>query len=100
MISSYTILMVNWLLVSEIIYMIILVAVCLRIIYDTHTTIKTLAYLLFSIFIPFIGMFFYFSFGINYRKRELYSKKIIDDEVLWEKIKEEINAYSKETYYG
>ena len=84
---GYTIIQVNWFLLSEIIYLIILVLVCFKIIYDTHTTIKTLAYLLFSIFVPFLGMLFYFSFGINYRKRELYSKKIIDDDNLWQKIK-------------
>jgi cardiolipin synthase len=99
MVGGYTILLlVSWLLLSEIIYLIILTLVCLRIIYDTHTTIKTLAYLLFSIFVPFLGMLFYFSFGINYRKRELYSKKIIDDDNLWEKIKRDISSYSKETY--
>lgn len=98
MIGCFTLLVVNWLRLSEIIYVIILILVCLRIIYDTHTTVKTLAYLLFSIFVPLLGMLFYFSFGMNYRKKELYSKKIIDDDNLWEKIKKDISAYSKETY--
>jgi cardiolipin synthase len=98
MIGGYALLLVNWLLLSESIYVIILIMVCLRIIYDTHTTVKTLAYLLFSIFVPVLGMLFYFSFGMNYRKKELYSKKILDDDNLWEKIKKDISTYSKETY--
>ncbi|HJZ39271.1 MAG TPA: cardiolipin synthase [Bacteroidales bacterium] len=64
-----------------IIYIIILVVVCSRIIYDTRSSSKTLAYLLFAIFIPFVGMLFYFVFGVNYRKRVIYSKKLVEDEV-------------------
>ncbi len=90
----------NWLLLLESLYLLVLVAVCIRIIYDTNSTVKTLAYLLLAIFIPFFGIFFYFSFGINYRKRQLYSKKIIEDDILWEKIKQNINAYSVQTYYS
>ena len=70
----------NWLLIAEIIYFVILVLVCLRIVYDTRSTTKTLAYLLLAIFVPFGGMLFYFSFGINYRKRKMYSKKLIADD--------------------
>jgi cardiolipin synthase len=72
----------SWILIADITYIIILVAVCLRIIYDTNSAIKTLAYLLLSIFVPVGGMLFYFSFGINYRKRKIYSKKLIKDDVL------------------
>ena len=41
-----------WLLISEIGYLIILVAVCIRIVYDTSNTTKSLAYLLLAIFVP------------------------------------------------
>jgi cardiolipin synthase len=74
--------------------------VCVRIIYDTNSTVKTLAYLLLTIFVPLFGMFFYFSFGINYRKRELYSKKIINDDNLWTQIKENVSTYSAQTYFN
>ncbi|WP_206106513.1 hypothetical protein [Ilyomonas limi] len=50
----------NWLLIYEIAYIVILILVCLRIIYDTRSTIKTLDYLLFTIFVPFAGMIFSF----------------------------------------
>jgi cardiolipin synthase A/B len=89
----------NWLLIIELLYLFVLVIVCVRIIYDTNSTVKTLAYLLLAIFIPIFGIFFYFSFGINYRKRELYSKKIINDDNLWSQIKDNISSYSAQTYF-
>src|SRR5678815_5950875 len=90
--------MSNWFLIIELLYLLILVIVCARIIYDTNSTVKTLAYLLLAIFFPIFGIFFYFAFGINYRKRELYSKKIINDDNLWNQIKENITTYSAQTY--
>ena len=70
----------NWILIAEGLYLILLVATCLRIIHDTRSASKTLAYLLFAIFVPIAGILFYFTFGINYRKRRMYSKKLLDDE--------------------
>lgn len=67
--------------IFDIIYFTILVLVCLRIVFDTRSSSKTLAYLLLAIFFPFGGMAFYFVFGVNYRKRILYTKKLILDEV-------------------
>ena len=86
------------LLLIEIIYLIVLVFVILRIIYDTSSSTKTLAYLLLVIFVPLLGMIFYFSFGINYRKRKLYCKKLIEDEYLAGKIKGNVIAYSKNIF--
>ena len=80
----------SWILILEIAYVLVLVLVCLQIVYDTTSTNKTLAYLLLVIFIPVIGMFFYFSFGINYRKRRIFSRKLIDDDALRMKLIREI----------
>ena len=66
--------------------------VCIRIIYETNSSTKALAYLLVVIFVPLIGMMFYFSFGVNYRKRILYTKKLIDDDKIWTKIKTDISG--------
>jgi cardiolipin synthase len=88
----------NWLLLSEIVYVIIAAATCAHIIYNTSSTAKTLAYMLLTIFIPIVGIIVYFSLGINYRKRELYSKKLIDDDNVWQTIKQDIHAYSLDTY--
>ena len=68
-------------IIFDIVYIIILILVCIRIIFDTRSSSKTLAYLLLAIFFPIGGMLFYFIFGINYHKRLIYSKKLVNDEV-------------------
>jgi cardiolipin synthase len=66
----------DWFVYDEIIYFSIALVVAIRIIYDTDSISKTLAYLLLVFFLPVLGIIFYFSFGINYRKRKMYSKKL------------------------
>ncbi|WP_448634748.1 phospholipase D-like domain-containing protein [Pedobacter panaciterrae] len=88
----------DWLLISEIIYVVLLIFVCLRIIYDTRSTTKSLAYLLFAIFVPFFGMLFYFFFGINYRHRKMYSKKLYGNDDLANKFRHDILQYSELTF--
>lgn len=85
----------NWILIAEILYVILLVFVILRVIYDTDSGSKTLAYVLFIILVPLIGMIFYFSFGINYRKRKLYSKKLIKDKILRQNVHNQLRQHSK-----
>ncbi|WP_317130919.1 cardiolipin synthase [Pedobacter frigoris] len=87
----------DWLLIAEIVYLIALGLVCLRIIYDTRSTTKTLAYLLFAVFVPFFGMIFYFFFGINYRHRKMYSKKLYEDDELATKFRDDLMLYSRQT---
>lgn len=88
----------NWLLISEIVYLLVLIVVCLRIIYDTRSNTKSLAYLLFAIFVPFFGMLFYFFFGINYRSRSMYSKKLSTNDETAKKLRDDIYHYSKQTF--
>ena len=88
----------NWLLISEIFYILVVIFVCLRIVYDTQSTTKTLAYLLFAIFVPVVGILFYFFFGINYRNRKMYSKKLWDNAVMAKRLKEDLYHYSKQTF--
>lgn len=89
---------VDWILLLEVIYAIIVVLVCLRIIYDTRSTSKTSAYILLSIFVPALGMIIYFVVGANYRKNILYSKKIIKNNHLLNKIRKEIYLESEKTW--
>lgn len=86
----------NWILLLEVIYIIILILACLRIIYDTRGTSKTLAYLLGAIFLPIIGIIVYFSFGVNYRKRKMYREKSVLNSGLLKKLKQEILESSNE----
>ncbi|WP_199118543.1 cardiolipin synthase [Pedobacter sp. ASV28] len=88
----------NWLLLGEIVYVLIVIAVCLRVVYDTRTTTKTLAYLLMIVFLPFVGIFIYFSFGINYRKNNMYSKKLFEDEDMANRLTNILSNYSKEAF--
>jgi cardiolipin synthase A/B len=88
----------NWPLIFQTAYLLVLVMVCIRIIYDTQTNSKSLAYILFAIFVPFLGIIFYFTFGINYRTRKMYSKKLIENNELSDKLLEKINQYSKQTF--
>lgn len=89
---------VFWLLLFEALYILVLVLVCLRIIYDTDSNIKTLAYLLLVIFVPVFGIFFYFFFGVNYRHRKMYSKKLFQDEQLRQKFLREVREYSRRIF--
>jgi len=88
----------NWPLIYQVTYLLVLIFVCFRIIYDTRSNAKSLAYLLFAIFVPFVGMAFYFTFGVNYRTRRMYSKKLIENTEMSAKLRSRIFAYSKETF--
>lgn len=82
-------------LLIEIAYLFIVFLVCLRIIYETNTSAKTLSYLLLVVFIPIIGIIVYFSLGNDYRKNKIYSKKLIKNEHLFERIKEQLQWSSR-----
>lgn len=85
----------TWSLFVIIIYIVILTLVCLRNIYETSSSTKTMAYLLFCIFIPVIGMLFYLAFGINYWRKKLYSKKMGRDEKMLQEMKKYILQYDE-----
>ena len=69
--------------------------ICLRIIFETRSTNKALAYLLFAIFIPVVGIVFYLLFGINYWRKKLYDKKMSVDEKIMEQLQRDISLYAK-----
>ena len=85
----------NWMSFLQIPYFIFTFLVILRVLYDTRSSTKALAYILFIVFLPIVGTLFYFSFGINYRKRKLYSKKLVIDEHQRLQIRQKMNAYSE-----
>lgn len=85
----------NYLLLLEILYFLLVGFVCIRIVIDTTQSGKTLAYLLSTIFIPVLGILFYFTFGINYRKRKIYSKKLQMDHEMGNKVLEELKLFNQ-----
>ncbi len=84
-------------LLAEAAYLLLVIAVCVRVIYDTRSTAKTLAYLLFVVFVPVVGIVVYFAVGINYRKRSLYSRKLIGDAQLMAQLRDHLLDMSRAT---
>lgn len=82
-------------LIAQILYLLFTLGVCIRIIWDTRSVSKTLAYLLLVIFLPIFGPIFYFSFGINYRKRKMYSKKLHADDSMAKEYRQKIIDQNK-----
>ena len=64
-----------------VLYILIIIAVCVNILVKTETPSKALGYLLLVISFPVIGVIIYLSVGLNYRKKELYRKKLEVDEL-------------------
>ncbi|WP_317045777.1 cardiolipin synthase [Brumimicrobium salinarum] len=82
----------------QIIYVIVVIIVCMRIINDTQSFAKSLAYLLLVVLVPIFGVIFYLSFGINYRKRKMYSKKLIKDKTLSKQLEMLVLNYAQTTF--
>lgn len=78
----------------EILYFIGVILLSAKIIIDTKTTSKTLAYLLLIIFLPVVGIIIYFVFGVNFRKNTFFNYKIERNEEIYSKIKK----YIEETH--
>ncbi len=57
-------------------YLVILTYTIVRILLDTDSTPKTLAYLLLAVAFPVAGIFIYFAFGINYRHQKSTARGI------------------------
>lgn len=81
------------LLIFEIIYIMVVLFTIIRVITDTRNSAKALAYILFIIFVPVLGVLFYFWFGINYRKRKLYKKKIFFNEEIRLRVYRQLSDY-------
>ncbi|MDB5142395.1 MAG: cls [Mucilaginibacter sp.] len=88
----------NWIVLAVTAYVIIVIVVCLRIIYDTPSTSKALAYVMVAIFLPVVGIAIYFGLGINYRKEKLYSKKIVRDKTALADLRERITLETEKSW--
>jgi cardiolipin synthase len=85
----------KWVIFFTILYFIGLVAVLLRILFETHNSNKTLAYILLCIFFPVFGIVFYLLFGINYWRKKKYSRKMREDAGVLKSIKKNIPRFDK-----
>lgn len=85
----------NWFAIVSLVYIAVLIAVILRIVYETHNSNKALAYIFFCIFVPVLGIVFYILFGINYFNKKRYAKKIQGNAELMKVLNENIKHYDK-----
>ncbi|MBP8115216.1 MAG: cardiolipin synthase, partial [Chitinophagaceae bacterium] len=76
-------------------YILFLIFVCIQIVITINYSGKAIAYLLFAIFIPVIGIVFYLTFGINYWKKRKYNKKTIQDGKILDHLKNGIVQYNE-----
>lgn len=84
----------QWILILEIAYLLLVVFTSYRVILDTRNSSKALAYLLAVFFLPVAGIIIYFSFGVNYKKRNIYSKKILSSDALQSLVAEMMHNHS------
>lgn len=77
-----------------ILYFVILVAVCVKILLDTKSPSKATAHIALVIFFPIVGMILYFAIGINYRKRKLYHKKLNFNKSVFPELRDKVTKYS------
>jgi len=81
-------------LTPKIIALIVIYAIMLftmvRIVMDSRNAAKALGYLLLVLTVPVLGSIIYFSLGVNYRKKKIYSKKLIANDHLMHRIKKRI----------
>ncbi len=69
--ASYLMGILYWL------YWIVVVSVMIRVVLRNHDTVKTLAWIMVFVFIPFLGLLLYFFFGRNTRKRRMAGKRLM-----------------------
>lgn len=66
-----------------------------RVVLETRSPTKTAAYLLLILLFPVGGPILYFLVGVNYRKRRIYSKKLIRNADLFNEVRDTIQKDSK-----
>jgi len=82
-------------IIGLIVYSMALVAVCIRILFETNSTTKTLAYLLLCLFVPVIGIGFYVTFGVNYWQKKYYGKKFKQGIETLKDLKADVQDYER-----
>ena len=59
----------------KILYFVVVLGTIIVVILDNRNPLKTIAWLLVLIFVPFIGLIIYFFFGLDQRRERIISKK-------------------------
>jgi cardiolipin synthase len=70
---------IGWGGIASIIYLLTILFVCLMIVFEKRSPVKTLSWVIVVLLVPVLGIVFYIFFGQNYRKQKIFSKKSILD---------------------
>ncbi len=81
--------------ILSLLYIIILLYTIFRIIYDTDSPTKAIAYVLMVVVLPVVGVILYYSVGVNYRLQKMYAKKLEFQSDREEEIKNKVESYTK-----
>jgi len=85
---------INYMLLA--IYALLLIYTIVKILLDTNSTPKTLAYILLVVVLPLFGIFVYFAFGINYRHQKNTKKGAASLKELTEEYKKIVPDHTEE----
>lgn len=75
MINFYNIATTYFLSILSVLYILTVIFICLMIVVENGSPVKTLSWVMVVLLIPFIGFFFYLFFGQNYRKDKKFTRK-------------------------
>lgn len=87
----------SFLRIASILYVLLAIAVSMVVLMNARSGPKALAYLALIALVPVLGIIFYFSFGVNYRKNKIYTKKILEDDRLANIVQTALDQRFKET---
>jgi len=85
----------NWYIIGIIIYLLLLIVIIIRILFETQSASKSLAYVMFVLFVPVAGMLFYLVFGINYWVKKKYAKKMAENAAFMNQIRQSVGVYDR-----
>lgn len=69
----------DWSWIPGLLYAVFVIALCIRVLMETRTSSKAVAYILLIILLPALGIIIYLFVGRNVKKKHLYSKKLSID---------------------
>lgn len=75
-----------YLYVIGLLYLLIIIYTVIKILLDTQSTPKTLAYIMLVVFVPFLGVIFFYAFGGDYRHIDLTFKRYEESVLLTRQI--------------
>jgi len=65
--------------ILSVLYLVTILFICILIIFENKAPVKTLSWIMVVLLVPFIGILIYLFFGMEYRKRKIFSRKGLTD---------------------